>query len=124
MDRPNANIKMCCESIEKKLECPYLLLQTPVVENDKFIGIVDVLSLELLQYGLEKSVKQIELNEKNHPKIWESAKQNRIELIDKLTSFNDELADIVISSDTLDGIKTVDVIKALREVTNSHVSCV
>lgn len=38
MDRSDANIEMCCLSIESKLEMPTLCLQIPVFENDKLIG--------------------------------------------------------------------------------------
>lgn len=38
MDRPDADIKMCCEAIENKLEKPYLLLQLPIRENGKLTG--------------------------------------------------------------------------------------
>lgn len=38
MDRSDANIKMCCEAIENKLEKPYLLLQLPIRENGKLTG--------------------------------------------------------------------------------------
>lgn len=124
MDRPNANIHLCCESITKKLECPYLLLQAPVLEDGKFTGVIDLLSLEMLQYGVDekKSVKQVQLTEKDNSKLWKEAKQGRLELIDKLTSYNDDLAEKVIASGSLDDIKSVDVIKALREVTLAQVS--
>lgn len=38
MDRADANIEMCCLSIENKLEVPSLCLQIPVFENDKLTG--------------------------------------------------------------------------------------
>lgn len=39
MDRVDANILMCCASIEQKLEKPTLCLQIPLYEDKKLIGI-------------------------------------------------------------------------------------
>lgn len=38
MDRKDADIKMACNSIEKHLQVPPLLLQLPVKENGKLVG--------------------------------------------------------------------------------------
>lgn len=38
MDRRDADIKMACNSIEKHLQVPPLLLQLPVRENGKLVG--------------------------------------------------------------------------------------
>lgn len=38
MDRKDADIKMACNSIEKHLQVPPLLLQLPVRENRKLVG--------------------------------------------------------------------------------------
>lgn len=40
MDRADADVQMTCNSIEKKLERPYLLVQSPVIENGKFVGTI------------------------------------------------------------------------------------
>lgn len=39
MDRNDADLKMCCESIEKKLGVDTLCLQLPLVEKQKLIGL-------------------------------------------------------------------------------------
>ncbi|XP_018570990.1 ribosome-releasing factor 2, mitochondrial [Anoplophora glabripennis] len=119
MDRLDADIKMCCEAIKNKLEKPYLLLQLPVRENGKLTGIIDVLSMELLNYGAvnEKQVTKTPLTEDQCPKYWSEAKNARMILIDKLTDHCDELADTVISSESLENIATVDIVKALNAIT-------
>lgn len=38
MDRKDADVWMTCKSIEKKLQVTPLLLQLPIKENDKLIG--------------------------------------------------------------------------------------
>ncbi|CAH1117493.1 unnamed protein product [Phaedon cochleariae] len=119
MDRGDADIDMCCRSVESKLETPYVLLQLPVIENKQLIGIIDVLTLELLKYGTvkEKLVTKIPLNEQNHPKYWNDAKLIRSQIIDKLTDYDDELANTVIESESLEEITTKDIVRSIRTVT-------
>lgn len=50
MDRSDANIEMCCSSIEKKLEVPTLCLQIPVFESDKLIGSIKLHSNNSYDY--------------------------------------------------------------------------
>lgn len=61
------------------------------------------------------------LCETKDPQIWNDAKEARGFVIDKLTDFNDTLANIVINSDSLDNISTADIQKALRQVTLEQV---
>lgn len=88
------------------------------------LGVVDVLSLELIQYGgsKDKNVSKVELTEKTHPKLFEEASQARVRVIERLSDCNDELANKVISSESFDGISTIDIVKALQKVTQERVS--
>ncbi|XP_057659734.1 ribosome-releasing factor 2, mitochondrial [Diorhabda carinulata] len=120
MDRMNADIHLSCETIENKLRIPYLLLQLPVIEEKKFIGIIDVLTMELITYGKlnDKFVKKTQLTEENI--YFEDAKLARSKLVDKLCNYDDKLADQVISIDSLDNVSTADIIKSLRTVTKNQ----
>ncbi|XP_028137204.1 ribosome-releasing factor 2, mitochondrial [Diabrotica virgifera virgifera] len=122
MDRSNASISLSCETIEKKLQSPYLLLQLPVVENNKLTGIIDILTMELITYGTEdiKLLEKVQLTEKNFPKHFEEAKLARSKLVDKLCNYDDNLADQVLVSESLDNIPTTDIVKSLRTVTKSQ----
>ncbi|KAJ8925928.1 hypothetical protein NQ315_009780 [Exocentrus adspersus] len=122
MDRSDADIEMCCEAIEDKLETPCLLLQLPVKENGKLTGIIDVLSMELLNYGNDndKRVEKTFLTEDKYPEYWTQANIARMTLIDKLTNHCDELANTVISLESLENVSSVDVVKALSRVTHSQ----
>ncbi|KAJ8945751.1 hypothetical protein NQ318_012073 [Aromia moschata] len=122
MDRLDADIKMCCESVENKLETPYLLLQLPIRENGQFVGIIDILSMEMLNFGKakDKQVQRTRLTEDKFPKHWTEAALARSELIDKLTEHNDELANTVITSESLENIATDDIVRALNAVTHSQ----
>ncbi|VEN49354.1 unnamed protein product [Callosobruchus maculatus] len=121
MDRGDADIVMCCESIEKKLDTPSLLVQLPVVENGKLKAIIDVLSMELLSYDIkEKAVNKTPITESSHPKYWNDAMTARSAVIDKLTDYDDKLAETVISANSLDNIGTSDIVQALRNVTSKQ----
>lgn len=77
--------------------------------------------MELLSYNKENSVIKTQLTEQQHSKYWEKASCLRSEIIDKLTSYDDELANLVIKSESLEKIATVDVVNALRRVTQKQV---
>ncbi|XP_049820193.1 ribosome-releasing factor 2, mitochondrial isoform X2 [Aethina tumida] len=116
MDRADANVFVSCDSVEKKLECPTIMLQLPVKENNKLLGIVDILSLNFIKYEKE-TFSRIELTEKENCKLWTEAVEARCNLIDKLTNFNDDLAYLVISNDSLENISTDAIVGALRKST-------
>lgn len=97
-----------------------------IFNNNLFVcilGIIDILSMEMLNYGTatEKQVKKTPLTEDHYPKYWTEAKNARVTLIDKLTNYCDDLANIVISSESLENIATVDIVKALSLVTLNQV---
>lgn len=77
--------------------------------------------MELLNYDREKSITKTQLTEENYPVYWDKAASMRSDLIDKLSNHDDELANIVINSESLDNIATVDVVNALKQVTKKHV---
>ncbi|KAL1502026.1 hypothetical protein ABEB36_007238 [Hypothenemus hampei] len=118
MDRSDSNIHMCCASVEKKFDVPSVLLQLPHVENGKFVGVVDVLSLELIQYGngRTKDAIRINLSEKSYPKLFEEAQKARVKLIEQLSDCNDQLANQVINSGSFDSISSVEVVKTLQKM--------
>lgn len=77
--------------------------------------------MEMLNYDKEKSINTTQLTEEKHPGYWQEAASMRCNLIDKLTSYDDELANIVINSESLDNIATIDIVNALKQVTKKHV---
>lgn len=81
------------------------------------------MTLELLNYGTSRDrlVNKTPLTEEKYPKYWNGAKNARAKLVDKLTEFDDELANNVIKLNSLDDIPTTDIIKALRNVTKKQV---
>ncbi|CAG9761363.1 unnamed protein product [Ceutorhynchus assimilis] len=121
MDRGDADVRMCCTSIEKKLDVPAVLLQLPAIRDNKIYGIVDVLSLELIQYH-NKDITKVQLSEKEYPMLFDEAQKARLKVIEQLTDYNDELANTVINSESFDNISSLDIIKALQKVTLDKVA--
>lgn len=77
--------------------------------------------MELLNYDQQKSVTKTQLTEGENPTFWKTALLFRSKLIDNLTSHDDDLADLVIKSDSLDNIATADVVRSLQKVTEKEV---
>lgn len=82
---------------------------------------MDILSLNFIKYEKE-TFSRIELTEKENCKLWTEAVEARCNLIDKLTNFNDDLAYLVISNDSLENISTDAIVGALRKSTLDGVS--
>ncbi|XP_019755164.2 ribosome-releasing factor 2, mitochondrial isoform X3 [Dendroctonus ponderosae] len=124
MDRADSDIHMCCSSIEKKFDLAALLLQLPARAGGKLTGVVDVLSLELFQYGNSraKGVSVVDLSEETHPQLFADAQQARVRLIEQLTEHDDELANKVIASESFETVSSQEIIKALQKVTQDRVA--
>ncbi|KAK4885063.1 hypothetical protein RN001_001334 [Aquatica leii] len=116
MDRVDADLNLCCGTIEKKLGKPTVCLHIPIIEDKKFVGMIDVLTLEKL-VPTKDSLSKILLTEKEDPQYWNVAKNARNVLVDRLTEYNDDFANMVISNDSLDTVSTVEIIKVLRKTT-------
>lgn len=67
------------------------------------------------------TAERTSLTEKNDGETWEIAMTARTKLIDKISEYNDELANTVISENSLENIATSDIVKALKEVTAQQV---
>ncbi|XP_045461171.1 ribosome-releasing factor 2, mitochondrial [Harmonia axyridis] len=116
MDRADANVKYCFESIKQKLSVTPLSLQIPIKKNGKLSGIIDILTMEKLLFPNLKLVRS-PLLEADDPKLWNDAMSCRSHIVDKLSEYNEKLAEKVIIEETIDNIKTTDIVKALEEET-------
>ncbi|KAK5647699.1 hypothetical protein RI129_002591 [Pyrocoelia pectoralis] len=116
MDRPDANLELCCNSIEKKFGIPTLCLQMPLVEKGKFVGLIDILTLEKL-IPLNDKLTRTLLTEQDDLSNWTAAKNARSILVDKVTDLDDDLANLVINADSIDNIQTSDIANALWKIT-------
>ncbi|XP_034936437.1 ribosome-releasing factor 2, mitochondrial [Chelonus insularis] len=120
MDRADANFDMCLESIESKFNATTFPLQLPLKEQSELVGIVDLLTLEKITFDKEvrgAKVRREKLNEKNGGYIWEKAKEMRRILTDKLSSNDDELANLIIEKESLDDISGQMIVNSVRKNT-------
>lgn len=79
--------------------------------------------MEKLKWDKHNIVK-VDLEENVDGTLWEKANECRLNIIDKASEFNDELANSIISLDSLDKIKTTDVVKAIREIVLKQVKLI
>lgn len=75
------------------------------------------MSIEKLLWDSTMNVTRTNLTEKGDGKAWEMAVRARTSLIDKLSGHDDGLAETIISQNSLDNIKTVEIVNALQRVT-------
>lgn len=122
MDRPDASVPLCVETLHKKLDTEVFVTQLPIVgTKQEFLGVVDLLHLnKLLWQEGSKGVEQqnvIPLDESSDGMLWEDAMRCREDLIDKLSGFDDQLADIIIANETLNKVSAATLAAALRRAT-------
>ena len=53
MDRVGADFERCVEEIQTRLGADAVPFQLPIVEDDEFVGIVDLIGLEAFRFGAE-----------------------------------------------------------------------
>lgn len=118
MDRNDADAEACVRSIQDKLHATPLLLHHTVRHEGKIIGLVDLITLEEIIFtkGRGQSYQNRKLTEGSDGKKWEAAMFDHRQLIDTLSSLDDELADSIISKESLE-IEPDEVISALRRCT-------
>lgn len=88
-----------------------------------FKGIIDIINLKKLVYNSKSNqVDYAALSEANDGRVWEETLKNRATLVDKLTEYNDTLANQVIASESLDAVPAEHIVSAVKTATCSHVS--
>lgn len=118
MDRSDADLKMCLDSLKRKLQCVPLPLHYPVVNKSKFVGVVDLPSMEIITWdvtGKSKDFTQKSLTESDA--MFGEVMENRNELVDELSSLDDNLANSILEKGSLEGITEAEIKMALQRVT-------
>ncbi|KAK0088909.1 hypothetical protein PV325_010230 [Microctonus aethiopoides] len=120
MDRADANFQMCLDSIQSKFEVVALPVQLPIKDDKKFIGIIDVLTLEKITFNSNaqgKTFARDKMSETVDGYLWENAQEKRRLLTDKLSSIDDKLAHMIIEQESLDNIPAQMLVESLRRST-------
>ncbi|XP_068619121.1 ribosome-releasing factor 2, mitochondrial [Battus philenor] len=119
MDRPDADINACVRSVREKLQVTPLLVHTPITKEGKLIGLVDLVTCEevIWTQGRGQNFIRRALTEKQDGGNWEKIMNSHRQLIDTLSSLDDQLAEIIIQQETLDNIAHQEVTDAVRRCT-------
>ncbi|KAJ8674304.1 hypothetical protein QAD02_005566 [Eretmocerus hayati] len=120
MDRPDGNLDMCLDSLEKKLEAVTLPVQVPFKDHDGLAGVIDIVTLEKIIFDKKsqgRTILKSKLDEDDMPDLLEIAQEKRRFLTDKLSGIDDELANFVIEQDSLDKVPPQALVDSLRRVT-------
>ena len=86
---------------------------------------MDILTLRRFVWdtsGRVSSLTKANLCDFDDREMYERAKEERVKLIDLLSGFDDELANIIIEAESMDNVRNEDVLNALRNVTLSQVN--
>ncbi|XP_032579599.1 ribosome-releasing factor 2, mitochondrial isoform X1 [Drosophila sechellia] len=117
MDRPDADFEKCVSDLKDKLETQPVCLQYPVKNDDGVLAINDVITLERLSWqkkDLGRSYRNVKLEPSDDLRVLQ---EKRNELIDQLSGLDDELADVVISTESFDNVDNALIERALRRAT-------
>ena len=97
LDRVGADYSDVVNQIEEKLGAETLLLQIPIGIEDKFEGVIDLISMKAYRYNEETFDAEHILAVADIPQEYlEEAEVNRENLIEKLTELDLELMDLVL----------------------------
>ncbi|XP_015038631.2 ribosome-releasing factor 2, mitochondrial isoform X2 [Drosophila pseudoobscura] len=117
MDRPDADFDKCVNDLRTKLETQPVCIQYPSKNQDGLLTINDVITLEQLTWqpkDLGRSYSKTKLEPSDDLR---QLQEKRNELIDQLSGLDDELADVVISTESFDNVSNALIERALRRAT-------
>lgn len=117
MDRSDADFPGTVEDLKKKLNAVPAVLQWPMIENGKFKGIIDIVSMHQIMFeneGRKCSIVPLK------PEMEDFINTKRNALIDTISGFDDDLADVIISNNSLDNVNGKQLLDAIRRVTISQ----
>ncbi|OTF74349.1 mitochondrial elongation factor G2-like protein, partial [Euroglyphus maynei] len=137
MDKTNASLDRCIQSLRQKLQIEPLLLQLPVRKQGILTGIIDLINGNYLQWPLDhhdrldidRNTVQIEkhsllsnqfpiksLTSDEYQRYRDEMYRERECLISKLSDHDDTLADHVLSLDQIHKVDPIELIKSIRKL--------
>ncbi|KAH8381305.1 hypothetical protein KR093_002532 [Drosophila rubida] len=117
MDRPDANFEKCVYELKTKLDAEPVCTQFPVKNNEGHLSIYDVITLEQLSWQQKDYGRVYQKTKLEASEALRDLQEKRNELIDKLSGLDDELAEIVISTESFDQVSNELIGKAIRRAT-------
>ncbi|XP_055595398.1 ribosome-releasing factor 2, mitochondrial [Uranotaenia lowii] len=116
MDKESADFEGCLQEIRQKLGVTPLPLQMPLRENNKLNGIIDILAGTEIRFDEKttgRTFQQLPLQGKN----LEQVRSNLYQVIDALSGMDDNLAQAIIESDSMENLAPELVLRAIRDCT-------
>ena len=115
MDRVGANFQFSIQTIRDRLNAQPLAIQLPIGVEDKFQGMVDLVSMKAIYFhdetlGAKFDIKDIP------PDLQAAAEEAREHMLDVVSAFDDNLTEKILAEQP---ISTQDVERALRTATLS-----
>ena len=112
MDRSGADFFYVIDMLKSRFDANPMPVQIPIGKEDKFTGIIDIISMKAIIYedvmGLKYSIEDIPGDLKS------SANKYRQELVENIANYNDEILNKYVESNE---ISEVELIAAIREIT-------
>ncbi|XP_063831183.1 ribosome-releasing factor 2, mitochondrial [Ostrinia nubilalis] len=119
MDRADADHAACASAVRDKLQAQPLVLHAPVHHEGRFIGLIDLITLEevIWTQGRGQNFIRRKLTETKDGHKWETSMDSHRQLVDTLSSMDDQLADTIIQHESLDNLNSKDIEAAVRRCT-------
>lgn len=99
MDKLGADFYMSVDSIKSRITDKGVVLQLPVGQADEFTAVIDLLKMKMYTFEGNMGIDQIEHD--IPADMLEKAKKYREEMIDKVSMFDDELAEKFLAGEEL-----------------------
>jgi len=109
MDKVGANFEFCLKSIKERLLINPIPIQFPVIENDEFIGIVDLINLKFITFDNEGEIRVNNLEEKDRKEFTDW----RVFMLEEIASLDEMFMEKYLNED----FSLEDIYKALRRIT-------
>lgn len=113
MDRLGADFYNAVDMMKSRLRTSPLIIELPVGSGDMFEGIVDLIGMRMLQY--DEETLGATWTEADIPEsMIEQANAYRVELVEALSDFDDQVMEKYLAGDTID---EAEIHRALRKAT-------
>jgi elongation factor G len=100
MDRTGADLNRCVEMIRVILKAEPLVTQMPIGEEEKFAGVVDLISMRALLYNDSDLGASFEETDIPQP-LKKKAEEARVELLESLANIDESIMDRYIEGDPI-----------------------
>lgn len=119
MDKVGASFQMSLDSIVENLEVKAIPIQLPFGEEDKFVGVFDIVNLRLISFDDKNFGKKLSVSDipAEHLSTVLAAREK---LIEALSDVDDKIMEKFLSGD-LDSISILEIKQALRKATIQRV---